>query len=77
MANLTPQNMKYKMFAEMWIKMYKDFKTNPNENDKIFYKAPVVIVVTADSETNGAIASSNMELMTNALGLGTFLVDFL
>ena len=35
-----------------------------------------VIIVTANSEVNGALASSNMELMTNALGLGTFFSGF-
>jgi len=74
--NLTPENMHYKMFAEMWIKMYEDFKEKPNEKDKLFYNAPALIVVTADSEIDGALASSNMELMTNALGLGTFFCGF-
>ncbi len=76
LANLTPQNMKYKMFAEMWIKMYEEFKANPNEKDRLFYNAPALIVVTAASEVDGALASSNMELITNALGLGTFFSGF-
>ena len=46
------------------------------KNDKLFFNAPAVIVVTANSEVNGALASSNMELMTNALGLGTFFSGF-
>lgn len=80
LANLTPQTMRFKRYAEMWIKMYEDFKANPNENlkgnDKLFFNAPAVIVVTANSDVNGALASSNMELMTNALGLGTFFSGF-
>ncbi len=74
--NPTPETMHYQMFAEIWIKMYEEFKTNPNEKDNLFHNAPALIVVTADSEVDGALASSNMELMTSALGLGTFFCGF-
>lgn len=77
LANLTPQTMVFKRYAEMWIKMYESFKLNPHENDRIFFNAPAVIIVTANSDVNGALASSNMELMTNALGLGTLFSGFL
>jgi nitroreductase len=43
----------------------------------LFFNAPAVIIVTANVDVNGALASSNMELMTNALGLGTFFSGFL
>lgn len=76
LANLTPQTMAYKRYAEMWTTMQEEYTKNPKENDKLFFNAPVVIVVTANSEINGGLASSNMELMTNALGLGTFFSGF-
>lgn len=75
LSNLTPETMLYKRYAEMWIDMYKEHKEN-QEKDRLFFNAPAVIVVTADSEVNGALASSNMELMTDALGLGTFFSGF-
>ncbi|GIM28463.1 nitroreductase [Clostridium polyendosporum] len=77
LANLTPQTMMFKRYAEMWMRMYEDFNLNPNENDRLFFNAPAVIIVTANSDVNGALASSNMELMTNALGLGTLFSGFL
>ncbi|NMM63896.1 4Fe-4S binding protein [Clostridium sp. P21] len=77
LANLNPQTTVFKRYAEMWIKMYEDFKTNPEANDRLFFNAPAVIIVTANSEVNGALASSNMELMADALGLGTFFSGFL
>lgn len=76
LANLTPETMIYKRYAEMWIKMYEEHQENPKENDKLFFNAPAVIIVIANSPVNGALASSNMELMTNALGLGTFFSGF-
>ena len=36
-----------------------------------------LIFVTSPSQINGGLASSNMELMTDALGLGTFFSGFL
>lgn len=76
LANLTPETRVYKRYAQMWIKMYENYKENPKENDGLFFNAPEVIIVTANSQVNGALASSNMELMTNALGLGTFFSGF-
>ncbi|MCT4607506.1 MAG: nitroreductase family protein [Marinisporobacter sp.] len=74
--NLTPEIMPFKKYADMWIQMYQEYKKNPNGNDKLFFNAPAVIIVTANSTINGTLASSNMELMTNALGLGTFFSGF-
>ena len=61
----------------MWLQMHDAFKENPKQNDMLFFNAPAVIIVAANSDVNGALASSNMELMTNALGLGTFFSGFL
>lgn len=76
LANLSPETIIYKRYAKLWIRMYEEYRENPNENDKLFFNAPAIIIVTANSEVNGALASSNMELMTNALGLGTFFSGF-
>lgn len=76
LANLTPETMRFKRYAEMWIEMHKAYQANPADNDKLFFNAPTIIVATAHSQVNGALASSNMELMTNALGLGTFFSGF-
>jgi nitroreductase/NAD-dependent dihydropyrimidine dehydrogenase PreA subunit len=76
LANLTAETIKFKRYAEMWLKMYADYQKEPEKNDRIFFDAPAIIVVTSNSQVNGALASSNMELMTNALGLGTFFSGF-
>jgi nitroreductase/NAD-dependent dihydropyrimidine dehydrogenase PreA subunit len=76
LANLTPETRSYARYAKMWLKMYEDFKNDPIKNDRLFFNAPSVVIVTADSAVNGALASTNMELMTNALGLGTFYSGF-
>ncbi len=60
-----------KKYANMWIDMYN----NP-EADRLFYNAPVAIIITATSPLNGSLAASNMELMTNALDLGTLFSGF-
>jgi nitroreductase/NAD-dependent dihydropyrimidine dehydrogenase PreA subunit len=75
LANLTPQTMPYKRYAEMWITMYEAFKADPLQ-DKLFFNAPAVVLVVSDSEVNASLAASNMELMTDALGLGTFFSGF-
>lgn len=76
LENLNPQTRPYKRYAQMWIEMYKTYKEDPKANDKIFFNAPALILAVSDSPVNAALASSNMELMTNALGLGTFFSGF-
>ncbi|MEY8001419.1 nitroreductase family protein [Clostridium sp. Mt-5] len=73
--NHTLETKLYRKYGKMWIKMYEEYKENP-KNDRIFFNAPVVIVVTASSQVNGALASSNMELMVNVLGLGALFSGF-
>ncbi|NTW73054.1 MAG: 4Fe-4S binding protein [Eubacteriaceae bacterium] len=76
LADSDPKNRLLRRYAKMWLKMYDEYKKDPEKNDRLFFNAPVVIIVTAYSEVNGALASSNMELMTNTLGLGTVFSGF-
>lgn len=75
--NLTPETEYLKRYATLWTNFYKAYKEDPIKNDKLFFNAPLVIIVTANNEFNGALASSNMNLMVDALGLGTFYSGFL
>ncbi|MCC9296229.1 nitroreductase family protein [Clostridium sp. MT-14] len=65
----------YRRYAKMWMKMCQDYKQNP-ENDRIFFNAPAVVVVTASSQVDAALASSNMELVAQALGIGVLFSGF-
>lgn len=56
--------------------MYITHKDNPEKHDRLFCNAPVAILVIAHNELNGALASSNMDLMVDALGLSTFYNGF-
>ena len=64
-------------YANMWKQMYKDFLENPDGEDRLFFKAPLLIVIKANRVINGALAAAKMELMTDALGLGTYFSGFL
>lgn len=77
LKNSTPENKQIEKYAKMWLRMYKAYKEDPEKNDMLFFNAPAVVLVVSDSDVNGALASSNMELMTNALDLGTFFSGFL
>ena len=46
------------------------------KDDFLFKRAPTVIVVTASSEVDGALAAVNMEQMAHSLGLGALYVGF-
>lgn len=76
LSNITPETEYLRRYAMMWQKMYSDYKANPENRDMLFFNAPIVILVVSDSPVNASLASSNMELMTNALGLGTFFSGF-
>jgi len=76
LSNITPENIIYVKYAKLWVKMYEKYKENPDKEDELFFNAPAVIVVTANFQINGVLASSNMELMTNALDLGVLFSGF-
>ena len=63
-------------YANMWKSMYKDYLEDP-KNDRLFFNAPLLIVVKADRALDAGLAAAKMELMTDALGLGTFFNGFL
>lgn len=77
LENLTPQTEHLKRYANMWLHSYNEYKKDPVNNDRLFFNAPLAIFVTSPTPINGGLASSNMELMTDALGLGTFFSGFL
>lgn len=76
LANLTPETEYLKGYASMWVNMYNKYQEDPAKNDNLFFNAPLAIFVTSPSPLNGGLSSSNMELMTDALGLGTFFSGF-
>lgn len=76
LENLNDETKPFERYAKMWINMYNAYKANPTGRDGLFFNAPAVILVVSDSPVNASLASSNMELMTNALGLGTFFSGF-
>ena len=77
LANLTPETEYLKRYATAWVNYYDAFKEDPIKNARMFFNAPAVIFVTSPNAFNGGLASSNMELMTDALGLGTFFSGFI
>lgn len=64
-------------YAQMWKQMYRDFEADPNGVDKLFFHAPLLIIVKSKRVINGALAAAKMELMADALGLGTYFSGFL
>jgi nitroreductase/NAD-dependent dihydropyrimidine dehydrogenase PreA subunit len=71
------QNPAIARYAQRFMEMYESDKKEPGKNDGLFFNAPAVILIAADSAVDAALAASNMELMTFALGLGTFYSGFL
>lgn len=77
LANLTPETEYLKRYANMWLYSYNEYKKDPVKGDRLFFNAPLAIFVVSPTPINGGLASSNMELMVDALGLGTFFSGFL
>lgn len=76
LADPKSQSPLFQYYANFWINMADDYRLDQTK-DKLFFNAPLVIVIIANSDVNGSLAASNMELMTNALGLGTFFSGFM
>ena len=62
-------------YAAKLVKMYNGYKSG--KDDMMFFKAPVLIIVTEENLLNGGLAPANMELMANAEGLGMLFSGFI
>ncbi|HEY5586889.1 MAG TPA: nitroreductase family protein [Ruminiclostridium sp.] len=69
-------NAVMRSYMERWIQMYSSDKEQSGKNDSLFFNAPVVLLVVADSPVDAALAASNMELMAFSQGLGAFYSGF-
>ena len=76
LANLSPETQHLERYAKAWVRMHEMYKVDPKK-DRIFFNAPLAILVKTNTPINGGIASAKMELMVDALGLGTFFCGFL
>ena len=63
-----------KMYQPRWNQMLTRYKEKGV--DRLFFKAPSVLVISAKSDVDGAIAAAYAELMINSLGLGCVYVGF-
>lgn len=75
-ANPSPETEGILRYAHLWVHMYNAYHADKAKNDRLFFHAPTVLFVTAANPINGALASSNIELMANASGLGCCFCGF-
>lgn len=54
-----------------------DVHKNTPDIDPLFFNAPSLLIITSASPLNGGLASSNIELMANAEGLGVLYSGFI
>lgn len=54
-----------------------DAYANDSSDDRLFFNAPALLIVLSNSALNGGLASSNIELMANAEGLGVLYSGFI
>lgn len=64
-------------YASTWISYYRQYQKDPDGFDPLLNHAPMVIFVACDHLIDGGLASSNLELMANAMGLGVLFSGFL
>lgn len=65
---------------ERYRTIFKNMINNHSQdknNDGLFFNAPALLIVTSNSNLNGGLASSNIELMANAEGLGILYSGFI
>lgn len=75
-AQQLKQNPAMAGFAMRWASMLESDIECPGKNDWLFYNAPCLILLVSDSVVDASLASSNMELMAVAQGLGMFYCGF-
>ncbi len=61
-------------YTDLWLDMYEDYKKTGN--DRIFFDAPTVIVISSDDPVPASIAAAHMETMIYSMGLGMLYSGF-
>ena len=63
-VNSGEKNMFLRKYRSLLIQMYE----NSGINDKLFFKAPMVLIITSSNKTNGVLAGDKIEMMANMMG---------
>lgn len=70
------EDIRLRRYGVLWHQMWSSYQKDPIAGDRLFFNAPCIIAISSSFEVDGALAASNMELMADALGLGTFFSGF-
>ena len=73
LVNSDEKNLFLKRYKNRFIEMYRTYKTD----DKLFFKAPMVLVITSSNKINGILAGDKIEIMANMMGLGVLFSGFI
>lgn len=63
-------------YGARFAKMYESYLNDPLGEDNLFFHAPTVLLAVSNDTLPAALASTGMELMANALGLGCLYSGF-
>lgn len=77
LANPSKEDPSLNHYASAWIGYYRKYQKDPDGFDPLLNHAPTVIFVVCDHLIDGGLASSNLELMANAMGIGVLFSGFL
>ena len=66
-------------YAERWMAIAERYRENPQDNDLVFFRAPAIVLVVGHNaiSVGAGMASSNIELMAHASGLGALYSGFI
>lgn len=64
-------------YAKLFIKMYENYNSPETEcEDRLFFNAPLVLVIVSQDKTNGVLVSKNIDNMASFMNLGCFYSGF-
>lgn len=72
-TNSDSNSLFLRRYRDRFLKMYE----TRFEDDKLFFKAPMLLVITSSTKINGILAGDKIELMANMMGLGVLFSGFI
>lgn len=72
-ANSDNNSLVLKRYRDRFLNMYE----TRHKDDKLFFEAPTLLVITSSNKINGILAADKIELMANMLGLGVLFSGFI
>lgn len=74
---LKTKSTQFMRYAKLFKNLYESYNNSKEKyEDRLFFNAPLILLIVSQNKTNGVLASKNIDNMVSFMGLGCFYSGF-